>query len=440
MANRRQILKTALLGGAVALGGLPLRLLARDGDKSTGKDIEGPDFDHPGVAVPKDLLKNGAADRSYWVDLLYKMAAPVLLNLEKDELRKNMTVKKAPTYDTRSIDVTYLEAVGRTLAGVAPWLELPDERTNEGKLRKRLRQAAVKGISNAVNPEAKDFLNFTKEMQPIVDTAYFVQAFIRAPKALWEPLDAETKKNVISCVKSLRNRKPFDSNWVIFGSMAEAFLLSIGEQYDKERLMHGVERLKSWYVGDGWYSDGPRFAFDYYNAYVMHPFMVDTLKILSEHKLVEEKEYLQANKRMIRYAEQQEKLISPEGTYPPIGRSIPYRTGAFQALAMVSWQQNLPKHIDPAQVRSALTKLCYNMYTKINSFDQDGWLQLGFVGLQPEVADYYTSTGSLYMATLSFLPLGLAADNPFWKNPPADWTAKAAWAGKSFHKDYHVDY
>jgi hypothetical protein len=172
----------------------------------------------------------------------------------------------------------------------------------------------------------------------------------------------------------------------------------------------------------------------------MHPFMVDTLKILSDHKLVAEKDYLQAHKRMVRYAEQQEKMISPEGTFPPIGRSIPYRTGAFQALAMVSWKQDLPQHIDPAQVRGALTKVYHNMFTKVNSFDKDGWLELGFVGSQPDVADYYTSTGSLYMATLSFLPLGLPADNAFWKNPPVDWTAKAAWAGQPFHKDYHVDY
>lgn len=437
MANRRQLLKGMMLGGAIGLGGMPLRLLARTNpakNKRTG------DFAFPGVQAPDGLLENGIADRAYWVDLLYKMAAPVLLNLEKDELRKNMVVRKAPTYDSRTIDVTYLEAVGRTLAGVAPWLELPDDHTQEGKLRKRLRKAAQKGLPNTVNPEAKDFLNFTKEMQPIVDTAYYVQAFIRAPKALWEPLDATTKQRVVESVKALRNRKPFESNWVIFGSMAEAFLLSIGEDYDKERLMHGVEKIKSWYVGDGWYSDGPRFAFDYYNSYVMHPFMVDTLKILKDHQLVEEKEFLQAHKRMVRYAEQQEKMISPEGTYPPIGRSIPYRTGAFQALAMVSWQEDLPQHIDPAQVRGALTKVYHNMFTKVNSFDKDGWLELGFVGSQPDVADYYTSTGSLYMATLSFLPLGLPADNAFWKNPPADWTAKSAWAGQPFHKDYHVDY
>ena len=47
------------------------------------------------------------------------------------------------------------------------------------------------------------------------------------------------------------------------------------------------------------------------------------------------------------------------------------------------------------------------MYEGNQNFDKDGWLVLGFNGHQPECADGYTSTGSLYMATLSFLPLGL---------------------------------
>lgn len=68
------------------------------------------------------------------------------------------------------------------------------------------------------------------------------------------------------------------------------------------------------------------------------------------------------------------------------------------------------------------------------------WLQLGFCGHQAQVADYYTSTGSLYMATLSFLPLGLPVDDEFWSAPAAAWTAAKAWAGEDFVKDYHVNY
>lgn len=407
-----------------------------------------------GVATaltPKELLANqlksaevlsGAAknQREYWYQLLYKMANPVVSNLANGTLKKNMPLEKSPTFDSRSPTVTYLEAVGRTYAGIAPWLALPDDTTKEGILRKKLRENALLGLKKCFEPGSPDLLTFGKDYQPIVDAAYLAQTFLRAPKAMWEPLDGDTKKRIIDSFKSLRNRKPFQSNWLLFGSITEAFLLSVGEQYDTARLEEGIKKLNSWYKGDGQYGDGPNLAFDYYNSFVIHPMMVDTLAVLVDKNMAEKKTYDLALKRMQRYAVGQERMISPEGTFPPIGRSITYRTGALQALAQIALMEKLPDSIKPAQVRCALTKVYQNMYDVPGTFDKNDWLQLGFCGHQPEIADYYTSTGSLYMATLSFLPLGLPATNSFWTAPDEDWTAKKAWGGKVFAKDYHVDY
>ncbi|WP_288884244.1 DUF2264 domain-containing protein [Pedobacter panaciterrae] len=379
-------------------------------------------------------------DREYWCELLYKIASPVVSNLASGTLKKNMPLEKSPTFDSRSLSVTYLEAVGRTYAGIAPWIALPDDNTSEAVLRKKLRADAITGLNKCFDPSSPDLLNFSKDYQPIVDSAYLAQAFLRAPKALWEPLDSLTKQWIVSSFKSLRNRKPFNSNWLLFGAITEAFLLSIGEEYDHVRITNGVDSLNDWYKGDGWYGDGPNLAFDYYNSFVIHPMMVDTLRILVDHKLADEKSYELALIRMQRYAVGQERMISPEGTYPPIGRSITYRTGAFQALSQIALMEKLPESILPAQVRCALTKVKQNMYSIPGTFDKNNWLTLGFCGHQPDIADYYTSTGSLYMATLSFLPLGLPETNLFWTQAPADWTAKSAWSGKSFQKDYHVDY
>ncbi|TKC05156.1 DUF2264 domain-containing protein [Pedobacter frigoris] len=392
-------------------------------------------------AKPKEVLPAAAKNqREYWYQLLYKMANPVVSNLANGTLKKNMPLEKSPTFDSRSPTVTYLEAVGRTYAGIAPWLALPDDTTKEGILRKKLKENALLGLKKCFEPGSPDLLTFGKDYQPIVDAAYLAQTFLRAPKALWEPLDADTKKRIIDSFKSLRNRKPFQSNWLLFGSITEAFLLSIGEQYDTARLEEGVKKLNSWYKGDGNYGDGPNLAFDYYNSFVIHPMMVDTLAVLVDKNMAEKKAYDLALKRMQRYAVGQERMISPEGTFPPIGRSITYRTGALQALSQIALMEKLPETIKPAQVRCALTKVYQNMYDVPGTFDKNDWLQLGFCGHQPEIADYYTSTGSLYMATLSFLPLGLPASNTFWTAPDEDWTAKKAWGGKTFAKDYHVDY
>jgi hypothetical protein len=383
---------------------------------------------------------NGLQDRNYWYTLLYKISYPVVHNLAEQTLKKNLPLELGPGYSLDPVKVTYLEAVGRTVAGLAPWLALAEDDTEEGMLRKKMKSELIKGLSNAVNPTSPDYLNFRTEHQPIVDAAFLAHAFIRAPKALWDPLDEITKKRFIEEFKSLRNRKPAYSNWLLFAAITESFLLSIGEAYDPFRIDMALKKMNEWYAGDGWYSDGNKFSMDYYNSFVIHPMLVDVLKIAADKKLSKMEDYEISVRRMVRHAEFLERIISPEGTFPPFGRSITYRTGAFQALAETVLLEKLPVFIKPAQVRCGLTSVMHSIFDNPSNFDSNGWLVLGFNGHQPMVADTYTSTGSLYLTTLSFLPLGLPATNPFWMDAPADWTSKKAWSGQPFKKDYKVEY
>lgn len=379
-------------------------------------------------------------DRVYWSDLLYKIASPVIFNLAASTLKQNMPLEKGPGYSLRAERVTYLEAVGRTMAGVAPWLALPDDETAEGKQRKQLRVALLKGISNAVDPSNPDYLNFRTEGQPIVDAAFMAHAFLRAPKTLWEPLDSITKRRVVEEFKSLRNRSLPYNNWLLFSAITESFLLSVGEQSDPTRIDFALKKMQEWYVGDGWYSDGVLFSMDYYNSFVIQPMLVDVYAVLLRFKKVSEADYQLAVKRMLRHAEFQERLIAADGSFAPFGRSITYRTGAFQLLAQTALMQQYPEKISAAQVRCAMTAMIKKMFTGCNNFDANGWLVLGFCGSQPVVADTYTSTGSLYLATLGFLPLGLPATDSFWTAPATDWTQKKAWSSQPFKKDYKVNY
>ena len=385
-------------------------------------------------------MNSGQKDRAYWSDILYKMVSPVVLNLAAGTLKKNMPIEKAPGYSLKAEQVTYLEAVGRTMAGIAPWLALPDDESSEGRQRKQLRLALLKGISNAVDPSNPDYLNFRTEQQPLVDAAFMAQGFLRAPKALWEPLDSVTKKRVVEEFKSMRNRSGSYNNWLLFAAISEAFLISVGEQADPARIDFALKKMPEWYAGDGWYSDGPRFSMDYYNSFVIQPMLVDLYAVMLRFNKVSEADYQLVLKRMLRHAEFQERIIGADGSFPPFGRSITYRTGSFQVLAHCSLLGKYPEQITPAQTRCAMTAMMKRMFTSCNNFNEKGWLVLGFCGSQPSVADYYTSTGSLYLATLGFLPLGLPASDPFWTAPPVDWSSKKAWNSLPFKKDYKVDY
>ncbi|MDR1610856.1 MAG: DUF2264 domain-containing protein, partial [Candidatus Symbiothrix sp.] len=224
-------------------------------------------------------------DRAYWADMLYKTAAPVLSSMSKGELKKNMVLEYSPTWDGRNKNVAYMEAFGRLMAGTAPWLGLPDDDTPEGKQRKQLREWALRSYAHAVDPGSPDYLLWNGSGQVLVDAAYIANSFIRAPEALWEPLDKITKDRYIKEFKGLRKIKPAYNNWLLFRAMIEAFLASIDEEYDGYVLDISLRKIGEWYLGDGWYSDGPEYSLDYYNGYVMHPMLVEILEVMENKKI-----------------------------------------------------------------------------------------------------------------------------------------------------------
>ena len=92
----------------------------------------------PLQAAKKKTLQ--PSDREYWCSQAYKMAQPVLENMAKGELQKNMKTEFSPSFDNRDRSVVYMETFGRLMAGIAPWLTLPDDDSAEG-------QQAVSSVS-----------------------------------------------------------------------------------------------------------------------------------------------------------------------------------------------------------------------------------------------------------------------------------------------------
>lgn len=393
------------------------------------------------VAAPMQAKKKTVekTDRQVWADLCYKISQPVLENMSKGNFQKDFPLELSPTWDGRDTKVAYLETFARLMAGISPWLALPDDGTPEGKQRKQLHEWAIQAYKNAVDPNSPDKITWlTNTSQPLCDASYLVESFMRAPEATWGQLDEVTKKRYIEGLKSLRTIRPAYNNWLLFRAMVEVFFMSIGENVDEYALSVGLQKMSEWYLSDGWYSDGPEYAMDYYNSYVMHPMMVEVVEMCKKHKFSTPISLDLAVKRMNRFNTILERFISPEGAYPAVGRSVIYRMGAFQTLAMSAWKYGLPKDLTNGSVRSALTCVMKRMFAVDGNFDDKGYLRLGFAGHQPNLANYYSNNGSLYMTSLVFMPLGLPADHPFWTAPAEPWTSQKAWSGQEFPEDYHT--
>ncbi len=371
--------------------------------------------------------------REYEVALLDRIARPVMTSLAEGKLKERIPLAKDEEH-RRSF--TCLEAFGRTISGIAPWLALGPDDTPEGRLRAEYIALSHRAIVAATNPKSPDFMNFTRGGQPLVDAAFLAVGLLRAPEQLWEPLSESERADLVAALKSTRALKPPESNWLLFSSCIEAALWKFTGECEMGPIEHAVEMHMKWYLGDGTYGDGPSFHWDYYNSFVIQPFLIATLEVCREKDSPLARNLPIVLERAQRYAEVQERMISPEGTFPVIGRSSAYRFGAFQTLSLVALRHGLPKSVAPAAVRCGLDAVIHRMMDRPGAFDADGWLRPGIVDYQPAVRERYISTGSLYLCLDGLLHLGLPADDPLWTAPDADWTQKRLWSGEDVPSDH----
>ncbi len=375
--------------------------------------------------------------RKEWLERMLRIAGPVINSLEKGELHSTLPCEWHPDRKPYAM----LEALGRTVEGIAPWLELEGLESEEKDLQRVWQEKTRKAIAQAVDPNGADYMNFREGYgQALVDAAFLAHGIVRAPRALGAGLAQSDREHLIQALRDTRRFTPFVSNWILFSAMVEAALEVLGAgDADLTRVDYAVQMFQRWYAGDGTYGDGDLFHWDYYNSFVIQPMLVDILHIFREkgrdYAALEEKAVAHA----ARYAQVLEQMIHADGTWTVIGRSTVYRFGAFQLLAQAALQHFLPDGLPASQVRSALTAAIRRGMQSPDTFDALGFLRPGVDGYQPSMAEEYISVGSLYLCEAVFLPLGLAESDPFWTGEDLPWTDRKIWSGMDTQRDHAVD-
>jgi len=391
-----------------------------------------------------------SAVRTDWIELATRIAWPVLEAASEGRLHTSMPVETREGVQTVSAvrpasgraTVSSLEAFCRTLFGLAPWLAREDEAgANHGALC----QMAVKALGHLADPSSPDHPDVDGSGQTLVEAAFLSSALLKCHDAVWMPLPPQAKDGILRFLKATRTIRPAFSNWLLFSAMVEAFLHRAGEDWDVVRVDYAVRQHEQWYAGDGMFTDGIRFHWDYYNSFVILPFLHEILHADPALRALFPGHAGAAVARLRRQAAVLERMIASDGTFPPIGRSIAYRCGAFHALAYAAWKDLLPEGVPPASVRGALAAVQNRTLGVPGTFDAQGWLRIGLSGHQPQLAEPYISTGSLYLCLATFLPLGLPASHAFWAGPEVPWTAPRLWqasdepADSALHPDPRLD-
>ncbi len=376
------------------------------------------------------------AIRKEWLEKMLQIVSPVLDALETGTLHECLPLD----FHHERSKFAPLEAFGRSILGIAPWLELDSSELDdeERALQKIYREKVRVCLDQCSNPDSKDFMQFNEGDQPLVDAAFLAHALVRAPKQLGELLPEKTKNNLADALRSSRTITAHNCNWIFFSAMVEAGLYVLGQDYDLMRILYPIRQFQDWYLGDGVYGDGPDFHWDYYNSFVIQPMYVDLVNMFEDKHPEIAAVRPKVLERAARHASVLERMISPEGSYPIIGRSICYRFGAFQLLSQCALQHRLEEHLSPAGVRTALTAVLRRTMDDISIFDEEGWLLPGIIGEQAELAEEYINIGSLYLCSAIFLPLGLNPEDDFWANGDDAWTAKKIWLGEHSIIDHAI--
>ena len=192
------------------------------------------------------------SQKKNFYDQLIKISHPLMEAAAASELVAKMPVRQGAS---NRQDCSHLEAVARLFCGLAPALELQLKKADDVRYLEYIPKARLV-IENITSPKSRDFLNFTKGTQPLVDAAFLAQAFLRAPQALWHGLSSNIQKNVLNCFYSTRQIRSHFNNWLLFPAIIEAFLYSIGEPWDQMRVDYALRQHEQWYAGDGTYKEG----------------------------------------------------------------------------------------------------------------------------------------------------------------------------------------
>ncbi len=385
--------------------------------------------------------------RNEWLSILLSIVNPVINGFVNKNIKSIFPIHFSvhlPKNDKRrnQTEIVFIELFCRTLLGISILFQ-----SEESIIKDHLTDLFQNTIFmiNHTFSGYLDFYHFSIDHQLIVEMANCTLAFIRAPY-LWNSLQPLIKNNILNIMYySITKFKPHMNNWLLFEALIEIFLYKNQKIKALNKTLLNLRVIESYYIGDGWYKDGSIFHMDFYNSYVILPLLItiyNELYIINyqNQNIVYKNLYNKTLLKIQRQSEFLERLIGLDGSFPIFGRSAVYRSAVFHALVTNVYISELPNSLSYGQVRTGLNAVIINMFQneKIKIVDEHGFLTFGFSGFQPEMADEYSNSGSIYFALLIFMPLGLNENHIFWNCSNEDWSQKKLYNGNSINRDKSI--
>lgn len=294
------------------------------------------------------------------------------------------------------------EAFIRPLWGLAPLWGGGGECDDFDKIYKE-------GIINGTDPKHPEYWGELKSYsQEVCEAPALALSLLFASDKLWNPLTKEQKENVAQWLLKINEVEHVDNNWNFFPVLVNISLKKLGQHYSKKVIDDRLDKIESFYRGDGWYSDGKRQRFEYYTAFALHFYSLIYAKLMEKDDPERSKRF---KERAMLFAKDYIYFFDEDGREIPFGRSLTYR---FAHLAF--WSACLFAEIEPFPVGVIKGIISRNLrwWMKMPIFDNSGILTVGYGYNQPNMAEEYTCFGSPNWCMKAFLLLLLPDKHPFW--------------------------
>jgi hypothetical protein len=281
----------------------------------------------------------------------------------------------------------------------SPVVQLPGARVD-------LVQLLRAGLSGGSDPASPEYWGAIRDRdQRIVEAADIALALWLARDQVWPALDPRERRNLAAWLAGVNGRQTADNNWHLFVVLVNAVLLALDAGGDAVEMARRYARFKSFYRGEGWFSDGPHDKFDYYNAWGIHY----PLGWLREIAPDFDGGFLRQAQG--EFAAAFRFFFGPWG-FPILGRSLCYRAAAPAPLVQV--QARDPGCVSPAQARRALD-LTWRHFIRFGAV-QDGTMTQGYGADDPRMLDNYSGPASALWSLRSLVAaFALRPETPFWQ-------------------------
>jgi hypothetical protein len=299
--------------------------------------------------------------------------------------------------------IAEFEGFARILWGLAPlW--------NGGANEPEFEKIYLEGIIHGTDRNHPDYWgDFSQANQRMVEMAAIGYALLMAPQKIWEPLNKCQKENLVKWLLQMNNCEPCDNNWRFFPIFVNLGLKHVGAQYSQEVIDRSLERIHSFYIGNGWYNDGASgvkrdyyvaFAFHFYSLiYAKHCESIDpeNSKIFKERAMLFAKDFIY--------------WFDETGRGLAFGRSLTYRFAQSCFWGACVYADVYPFAIEV--MKGIITRnLAWWLSRPI--FTEGHFLSVGYEYPLYNMAEGYNSPQSPYWALKSFIVLSLPDEHPFW--------------------------